>query len=63
MGGFHAELIDQTPGLKTIAVCDINPERIEAAKQELPQSRRLLHKYGRHAGDGGFRPRGGDSSS
>ena len=36
MGRFHAGLIDQTPGLKTIAVCDINPERIEAAKQELP---------------------------
>lgn len=36
MGRNHANWIDSTPGLKTIAMCDINPERVEAAKRELP---------------------------
>jgi len=37
MGKHHAGWIDSIPGLKTIAMCDVNPARVEAAKQELPQ--------------------------
>ncbi len=36
MGKGHAEWIDATPGLKTVAMCDAVPARVEAAKQELP---------------------------
>lgn len=36
MGRWHAGWIDATSGLKTVAVCDKNPVRVEAAKQELP---------------------------
>lgn len=36
MGRFHIEKINQTPGLSVIAVCDIDPQRIELAKQEHP---------------------------
>lgn len=36
MGKAHATWIDSTSGMKTIAVCDTNPERVSAAKQELP---------------------------
>ncbi|MCM8821439.1 MAG: Gfo/Idh/MocA family oxidoreductase [Candidatus Omnitrophica bacterium] len=36
MGKAHGNSINATAGLKTIAVCDTNPERLEAAKQELP---------------------------
>lgn len=37
MGKAHANAINSTTGLKTIAVCDTNPERVEAAKKELPE--------------------------
>lgn len=36
MGKGHATWINSTTGMKTIAVCDTNPERVQAAKQELP---------------------------
>jgi scyllo-inositol 2-dehydrogenase (NADP+) len=36
MGRGHAGWIDATPGMKTIAMCDIDPARVEAAKQEQP---------------------------
>ena len=36
MGKGHAGWMDATPGMKTIAMCDLNPARVEAAKQELP---------------------------
>ncbi|MCX7705168.1 MAG: Gfo/Idh/MocA family oxidoreductase [bacterium] len=36
MGKGHGNAINSTPGMKTIAVCDTNPERVEAAKQEMP---------------------------
>ncbi|HOC02640.1 MAG TPA: Gfo/Idh/MocA family oxidoreductase [bacterium] len=36
MGKGHATWIDSTTGMKTIAMCDTNPERVNAAKQELP---------------------------
>ncbi|NLG28106.1 MAG: Gfo/Idh/MocA family oxidoreductase [Chloroflexi bacterium] len=36
MGKGHAGWMDATPGMKTIAMCDMNPARVEAAKQELP---------------------------
>lgn len=36
MGKGHAGWIDATPGLKTVAVCDAAPARVEAAKTELP---------------------------
>ncbi|HEY3379109.1 MAG TPA: ThuA domain-containing protein [Armatimonadota bacterium] len=36
MGKGHAGWINAIPGLQTIAMCDTNPERVEAARQELP---------------------------
>lgn len=36
MGRYHADCINFTEGLEVTAVCDISPERIEVAKQELP---------------------------
>ena len=36
MGRGHAGWINATPGMKTVAMCDVNPERVEAAKEELP---------------------------
>ncbi|MHB1294845.1 MAG: ThuA domain-containing protein [Anaerolineae bacterium] len=36
MGKGHAGWIDATPGLRTVAVCDAVPQRIEAARTELP---------------------------
>ncbi len=36
MGKHHSTFIDATKGLKIIAMCDINPERVEAAKKDLP---------------------------
>ena len=36
MGKGHASWINATTGMKTVAVCDTNPERVEAARQELP---------------------------
>jgi len=36
MGRNHAEWINATEGMETTAVCDIDPERIKAAKKELP---------------------------
>jgi predicted dehydrogenase/type 1 glutamine amidotransferase len=36
MGKGHAGWIDATPGMQTVAMCDANPARVEAAKSELP---------------------------
>jgi predicted dehydrogenase len=36
MGKGHAGWIDATPGMKTVAMCDIDPDRVAAAKEELP---------------------------
>jgi predicted dehydrogenase len=37
MGRAHAQWINQTPGLKTVAVCDTDSKRTEVAKQEIPE--------------------------
>ncbi len=36
MGKGHAGWIDAIEGMETVAMCDIVPERVEAARQELP---------------------------
>ncbi|NLF01094.1 MAG: Gfo/Idh/MocA family oxidoreductase [Anaerolineales bacterium] len=36
MGRGHAGWINATPGLQTVAMCDAQPARVEAAKEELP---------------------------
>ena len=36
MGKGHAGWINATPGMQTVAMCDANPARVEAARQELP---------------------------
>ncbi len=36
MGKLHSSFIDPTRGLKTIAMCDTSPARVEAARTELP---------------------------
>jgi scyllo-inositol 2-dehydrogenase (NADP+) len=36
MGKGHGGWINQTPGMKAVAMCDANPARVETAKQELP---------------------------
>jgi len=36
MGKGHGEWINGTAGLKVVAACDIDPERVKAAKDELP---------------------------
>lgn len=36
MGKAHGEWINASPGMKTIAVCDLDPKRVEKAKEELP---------------------------
>ncbi|MCE5259764.1 MAG: ThuA domain-containing protein [Chloroflexi bacterium] len=36
MGKGHGGFINDTPGMKTVAMCDAAPARVEAAKQELP---------------------------
>ena len=36
MGKGHGGWINDTPGMATVAMCDANPARVEAAKQELP---------------------------
>ncbi len=45
MGKGHAGWIDATPGMKTVAMCDADPARVEVAKQELPH----LQRYCRDA--------------
>jgi len=47
MGKHHANWIDATEGLETVAVCDVNPERLEAARKELPG----LKGYFKETGD------------
>ena len=39
MGKGHAGWINETPGMKTIAMCDSSQARVDAAKQELPGMR------------------------
>lgn len=36
MGKGHGSWINETPGMRVIAMCDANPARVEAAKQEMP---------------------------
>jgi scyllo-inositol 2-dehydrogenase (NADP+) len=36
MGKAHSDMMNQTPGLVTVAACDVDPERMEAAKKEQP---------------------------
>ncbi len=36
MGKTHANLINATEGMEAIAVCDVDPSRVEAARRELP---------------------------
>jgi len=36
MGKGHSDMMNQTPGLKTVAACDLDPARMEAAKKEQP---------------------------
>ncbi len=36
MGKGHAGWMNATPGMQTVAMCDLNPARVEAAKLELP---------------------------
>lgn len=36
MGKNHGGWINATPGMETVAMCDANPARVEAAKAELP---------------------------
>lgn len=36
MGKGHGNWINETPGMRVIAMCDANPARVEAAKQEMP---------------------------
>ncbi|HNS32059.1 MAG TPA: ThuA domain-containing protein [bacterium] len=37
MGRHHSEWIDSIEGLKTVAMCDIDTERVKAARKELPR--------------------------
>lgn len=39
MGKYHADLINSTYGMKTVAFYDINKERVEQAKKDFPDSR------------------------
>ncbi|MFN3422436.1 MAG: Gfo/Idh/MocA family oxidoreductase, partial [Armatimonadota bacterium] len=36
MGKHHAEMMERTGVMRVVAVCDIDPQRLEAAKSELP---------------------------
>ena len=36
MGRGHAGWINETPGMRTVAMCDVAPGRVEAARDELP---------------------------
>jgi predicted dehydrogenase len=36
MGKYHCGLIEKTKGLNLVAVCDIDPERIKATKEDFP---------------------------
>lgn len=36
MGKHHAEMMERTGVMKVVAVCDADPQRLEAAKLELP---------------------------
>jgi len=39
MGKYHADLINSTPDMKTVAFYDINPERVKVAKMDFPESK------------------------
>ena len=47
MGKGHGGWINETPGMKTVAMCDSSTARVEAAKQELPH----LEGYYTHLDD------------
>ncbi|MGC9360223.1 MAG: ThuA domain-containing protein [Anaerolineae bacterium] len=36
MGRSHAGWIDAQPGMRTVAMCDVDPQRVAVAKEELP---------------------------
>ena len=36
MGKTHCKFIDDTRGLKLVAICDLNRERLKAAKDDFP---------------------------
>lgn len=37
MGKHHAEAINREPGMRTVAICDLDPKRQEAAKRDFPE--------------------------
>ncbi len=42
MGKHHADMMERTGVMKVVAVCDVDPKRLEAAKSELPGVRTYL---------------------
>lgn len=45
MGKVHGEALNNQPGCKTVAVCDVDPERVKFAKTELGDSISTYTKY------------------
>lgn len=39
MGKYHADFMNSTPDMQTVAFYDINPERVAAAKKDFPEAR------------------------
>ncbi|MCS6800633.1 MAG: Gfo/Idh/MocA family oxidoreductase [Chloroflexota bacterium] len=39
IGSIHAQALQETPGLRLIAVCDTNPQRLEEARRDVPSAR------------------------
>ena len=38
MGKAHANMMQRTDGIECVAICDIDPARTEAAKDDFPRS-------------------------